>query len=50
MCRGFIWVALEDKFDGNPPVEVDDVKIVHAEADLGEGPYWLVGASFGRTE
>lgn len=48
--QGFVWVALEDKWDGEeeaPPVELP---AADSQAEiLQEGPYWFVGASFGRT-
>ncbi len=48
--QGFVWVALEDKWDGEeeaPPVELP---AAGSQAEiLQEGPYWFVGASFGRT-
>ncbi len=47
--QGFVWVALEDKWDGEeeaPPAALQPA----AEAEiLQDGPYWFVGASFGRT-
>ena len=48
--QGFVWVALEDKWDGEedtPPLEAQ-ADVARAEI-LPEGPYWFVGASFGRT-
>lgn len=48
--QGFVWVALEDKWDGEeeaPPVAAQAVET--PTEILQEGPYWFVGASFGRT-
>ncbi|WP_425228558.1 McrB family protein [Sphingomonas sp.] len=48
--QGFIWVALEEKWDGEeapPPA----APVVEAEsAVLQDGPYWFVGASYGRRD
>lgn len=48
--QSFVWVALEDKWDGEEDARsaasepaVRDVEV------LADGPYWFVGASFGRT-
>jgi hypothetical protein len=48
--QSFVWVALEEKWDGEedaqsaaPEPVVRDVEV------LADGPYWFVGASFGRT-
>lgn len=48
--QGFVWVALEDKWDGEE--EAPPVALPAADSQAGilqEGPYWFVGASFGRT-
>ena len=48
--QGFVWVALEGKWDGEeapPPA----APVVEAEsAVLQDGPYWFVGASYGRRD
>ncbi|AVJ30810.1 hypothetical protein CLM73_01215 [Achromobacter spanius] len=44
--QGFIWVALDDKRGRED--EAQSVNTSKAEI-LQEGPYWFVGASFGRT-
>ncbi|MFD1105658.1 McrB family protein [Sphingobium olei] len=48
--QGFVWVALEEKWDGedaSPPAAPLDA----AEAEvLQDGPYWFVGASYGRRD
>ncbi|MCI1142066.1 hypothetical protein MOP88_06735 [Sphingomonas sp. WKB10] len=48
--QGFVWVALEDKWysEETPPpatpVETDEAEV------LQDGPYWFVGASYGRRD
>ena len=49
--QGFVWVALEEKWDGEeapstaaPPVEEPNIEV------LQDGPYWFVGASYGRRD
>ncbi len=48
--QGFVWVALEDKWDGEEtpppaaPVETTETEV------LQNGPYWFVGASYGRRD
>lgn len=48
--QGFVWVALEDKWDGEEtpppaaPVETTETEV------LQDGPYWFVGASYGRRD
>jgi hypothetical protein len=54
--QGFVWVALEDKWDAEkadspadpPPVEEPPSRD-DEEQMVQSGPYWFVGASFGRT-
>jgi hypothetical protein len=48
--QGFIWVSLDDNWDhrdDQPPAE----PLSHNESSeiIQDGPYWFVGASFGRT-
>ncbi|EEF23532.1 conserved hypothetical protein, partial [Ricinus communis] len=53
--QGFVWVALDDKWgdeDSGPPTPVTGTT---SDADdqaevLQDGPYWFVGASYGRRE
>jgi len=49
--QGFVWVALEEKWDGEeappsaaPPLEGPDAEVMQ------DGPYWFVGASYGRRD
>lgn len=49
--QGFVWVALEEKWDGEeapppatPPLDEPDADV------LQDGPYWFVGASYGRRD
>ena len=44
--QGFIWVALGDEDESVP----DTTETGQANLDLGEGPFWFLGAAFGRTE
>ena len=48
--QGFVWVALEDKWDGEEEAPPLELPAADSQAEiLQEGPYWFVGASFGRT-
>ncbi|WP_017182138.1 MULTISPECIES: McrB family protein [Sphingomonadaceae] len=48
--QGFVWVALEDKWEGEEEAPLMEVQATDVPAEiLQEGPYWFVGASFGRT-
>jgi hypothetical protein len=48
--QGFVWVALEDKWDGEEEAAPLELHVAEVAAEiLEEGPYWFVGASFGRT-
>lgn len=44
--QGFIWVALGNGGQSMP----DATETGQADLDLGEGPFWFLGAAFGRTE
>lgn len=44
--QGFIWVALNDEEHSVVESEV----IAQPDVELGEGPFWFLGAAFGRTE
>lgn len=41
--QGFIWVAFGEE---GPEVQAE----VQQDFEIGEGPYWFLGATFGRTE
>lgn len=44
--QGFIWVALGNEGESMP----DSTETGQTDLDLGEGPFWFLGAAFGRTE
>lgn len=50
--QGFVWVALEDKWGDEQSTEVPDPHVEAApdSAVLQDGPYWFVGASYGRRD
>ncbi|MEQ1953410.1 McrB family protein [Mesorhizobium yinganensis] len=48
--QGFVWVALEYKWDGEEEAPSAAPQPAAEQAEiLQDGPYWFVGASFGRT-
>lgn len=50
--QGFVWVALDDKWgdEDAPPVTSPVLGDAVPEEPLQEGPYWFVGASYGRRD
>lgn len=50
--QGFLWVALDDKWGDEeaPPVLNPIVTESVVDASLEDGPYWFVGASYGRRD
>ena len=48
--QGFAHVALDDKWAGSKEISAAEMDPAVGETDVFEdGPYWFVGASFGRT-
>jgi hypothetical protein len=48
--QGFVWVALEDQGNGAKEASPSETQPAAGEPEiLEDGPYWFVGASFGRT-
>lgn len=47
--QGFLWVALEDKWDGEDDGALPEPQPAIGQATITqEGPYWFVGASYSR--